>query len=334
MKKLNKLVAILVAMAMVLSLSIIAAFADDPAPATAKNFKLTKTLKMPDGTTIPDNTFSFTVEPVEGATAASTPAATAPSFNFKNENAGAADATGTVAVSGEKTAAQIFTGTYAAGKYVYLIKEVNEQEAKSIDGAHYTYDTTEYKVFIYVDKDGNKTYTLAVKAPGETEFTKDTAEGTGDNATYVADFNNEYYYTKNNNPDGGDPTDPTNTDPDTEGFAIEKFITKDDSNLYDGTPFTMNVKVSKPALSKATSYAYEVVNVGETDSTKLVAKTGTITPDAEDATQITITKGQRIVFKDLDVGAKVFVTETDTADFNDTSCSGDLPPKIIPILSI
>lgn len=56
MKKLNKLFAILVAMAMVLSLTVISAFAEDDPEPNKVDFAVTKLLKVPAGTEVPANT--------------------------------------------------------------------------------------------------------------------------------------------------------------------------------------------------------------------------------------------------------------------------------------
>lgn len=64
MKKLNKLFAILVAMAMVLSLTVISAFAEgNPNAQDETTVKITKKVTKAAGLTLPETTFTFTVAP-------------------------------------------------------------------------------------------------------------------------------------------------------------------------------------------------------------------------------------------------------------------------------
>ena len=155
MKKLNKLFAILVAMAMVLSLTVISAFAEDTNPTTGKKAYFSKILNIANGLTAPDVDFEFTATPltVDGidydATAANMPTFTAQTINFKTKTTG--------------TDGNIVTTKYFdfdvtfphAGVYVY---EINETPGNA-DGVTYNTGSDKYTITVTV-KDVNGTPTV------------------------------------------------------------------------------------------------------------------------------------------------------------------------------
>ncbi len=313
MKKLNKFFAVLVALAMTLSLGIVSAFAADATPTQqASAAYITKTFEMPEGTTTPSVDFKYTIlaDTTAGdATATDLYTAAAPlTISFTDaDTAAAADGKITLTKQIKNAFANVPT---KAGKYVYTVREIDEESDKDSDTADYTYSKDWYTVNAYRQADGTLTFTAQ----------KNTADGTGkqeqkdDNGTKYIDlaFLNTYVETKDTDPNGKDPED-TN---DSKGFYIQKNV--DGAQADTELPFTFNVTIKKPALTEKTAYTYEVWTV---NGTKVEGKGGTITADGT-AQEITLSHNQRAVFTDLDVGAKVAVTETAVPDWT-TKVNGD-----------
>ena len=292
----KKLISILVAFAMMASLAVCMAFAEGENYA-AKTFTLTKELQMPTGTKTPAKTFNYLIEPVQGETAANTPAATTTAISFTSEE---------TPTTKSLTAAQVFGGTYAPGKYVYTIKEV-DASADNTDEQTFTFDKTQYKVNIYVDANNNKTYTLYEREGEDGTWSKTPAEGTGDNTAVDAEFENTYVKTTKVTPNG-DKDDPSN---DSAGYSFEKFIENDAGGLYTDKNWTFTVTFDIPELSKKDGYNYEIWTVGTPGENGTATKVSGPTKLTSGQT-ITLKAGQRAVFTDLDVGAKVNVKEADT----------------------
>lgn len=138
-------------------------------------------------------------------------------------------------------------------------------------------------------------------------------------------FTNSYVKTKATDPDGEDPT----TTKDDTGLYIQKTVkpfgseslTQEDKNAK----FTFNVTVTAPAAltnyTPKTQYTYEIWNLAAdgTPAAKDATATGTGKIAANTATQITLKHNQRLVFTDLDVGAKYTVNETTDSAYTTTA---------------
>ena len=155
MKKLNKLFAILVAMAMVLSLSAISAFAALDPNQTSADAKLVKYLKLDSGVTIPTDNFTFRFKKVsvpEGSEL-DTFVYDGIATSAMSKSVGTEDGGSVVKAIDLKS---VFTGDHAfdkAGVYKFTVKEV----AGSVQGM--TYDDSEFTVTAYVVK-GTDGYTV------------------------------------------------------------------------------------------------------------------------------------------------------------------------------
>ena len=330
MKKLNKLFAILVAMAMVLSLTAISAFAVDEASETQKaaNFKISKTLKMPEGTKTPASDFYFNIQLKDDQNQSSEGARTFEDNTQKvhfNANQATTAGTNDVYVTGDITG--LFDGFTTPGKYVYKIVEVTTEPTTQAElNEKYTYDTTEYELRLYVDKDGKQTFTLLKKDPTTNEFEKTTTQEPGEEGgerTAVASFENTYVKTAATNPDGKEDPAQSNDD---KAFSFEKKVTEDATHMFDNNKFKFTVDVEAPSINSLDftnangkkSYSYKIVKIGATqaeiDAVEAVPVTinsetlkGSATPELK--------TGERLVFIDLDVGAKVSVKEDTYSDF-------------------
>lgn len=322
----KKLISILVAFAMMATLCVAMAFAEDP-NYEAEHFALTKELQMPDGTKTPAVTYTFDFDASTEAsdhTATNTPAITDPTISY-TANGSAANQT--------LDEDDIFTGTWAPGKYVYIITEHNDAATMNDNDETYTYDGAKYKVNMYVKADETKTFTI-YKWNSETsswEKTPITSEQ-GEDGVAEAKFTNTYVKKTLVNPNG-DEEDPSN---DSAGYAFEKFIESDAGGLYTDKEWAFDVTVDIPDLSSATGYTYEVWTVGTTGdnatAAKVTTKGGTI---GEAGDTIYLKAGERAVFKDLDVGAKVNVKEQNTNDINESATLkvGDAQPASYAILT-
>ena len=340
MKK--RLLAMLLAMAMVLSLGIISAFAEDTTPATdaqkAEKFKLTKILKMPEGTKTPASTFAFEITKNGDNNIASAPTFAEPvtiSFTGNETQAAVSGEEGVVAVT--KSLEDVFDGCTATGTYSYLIKELaTAPTTQAGENEKYTYAVNQYIVNIYVDSNGDQTFTLQEKVtpgdewgkiPAETETIEVPGESGTETKTINVDnakFENTYVKTAATTPDGkpdiDDPTDPADTKDDT-AFCFEKKVENDTGSLYAGTDFDFYVTVAAPSINSLSNdkagYTYKVVKINS--NPLQIVSTGVIDPAAEEATNIKLKTGERAVFTDLDVGAKVTVREAEYADFAQTA---------------
>ena len=309
MKKLNKLFAILVAMAMVLSLGVISAFAEG-AP-TADHAYITKNFQMPEGTTNPGDTFKFTIlaDKVNGdSTAVDLYDADHPLEVSMAGVQGTTDANGVTTYT--KQIKNAFDNVPTkAGKYVYTVREVDEKASKDVEGQKtYTYSPDFYTVIAYREADGSLKFTAQ----------KNTTDGSGkvpaqtDGETTYVDcaFLNKYVETKKVTPDGKE--DDTN---DKKGFEIQKKV--DGAQADTDLDFTFNVTIDAPAISAQTGtpkYSYTIYTLGADGANGTPGATGTITANGE-AQEIKLHHNQRAVFTDLEVGAKVAVTEPEVADW-------------------
>ena len=162
MKKLNKLFAILVAMAMVLSLSVIAAFADTQTTALDSS-KITKKWAIPEGVADPSLTTSFTFTANRAKSAGVTEDETLPSVaTVDAAYNNAQDATHDVLTAG-KTVSQDYaipapTGVTHAGVYAFDVVETQPViVAPNIENDSVKKDNTQYRVRYYYENQKVKT---------------------------------------------------------------------------------------------------------------------------------------------------------------------------------
>lgn len=258
MKKLNKLFAILVAMAMVLSLGVVSAFAagydatqkaviggTEAEPATGV---ITKALQMPSGTTTPATTFKFKWEQVTDKTADGIEN-TAVKENNKlgkeitisaGQEAPAADVDGVKTVIGiadlvGTDANKHVDETFAkAGRYQFVVTETKKTnadiDAETNKNETLSYSEEKYLVTIDVAQGANGLYVenIAVQKWNSETETWDakgnpSSQTTTDGKQLGSDFKftNTYVKTQNVIPDGKDPTGPTVDD---SGLYIQKKV--------------------------------------------------------------------------------------------------------------
>lgn len=318
----KKLISILVALAMMMTLAI-TAFAvpnvtgtDGQSAAAA----ISKTFKVPEGTTFPTASFDFIFTNVAAESNTGAPAIDVDPITYSSTDTKTAE-DGVVAIT--KDTGNFLSGVVfpAAGRYVYTVIEQNN--STKVTGETWTDSQAEYKVTIDVANGENGLYVKNIAV----QKTKDDAGNavTGEGKVNPADptdgkangFNFVNTYTKKasvDDPDGGDPEDPVDPDhpedptKDDTGLYVEKSVV---GELGDKTKdFTFNVLVAKPALVSTTAYKAQIVDI------KTNADVGseiTFTPGT--AKDVTLKHGQRLVFKDLDYGAKVTVIEAADADY-------------------
>lgn len=299
MKKLNKLFAILVAMAMVLSLGVVSAFAagydatqkaviggTEAEPATGV---ITKALQMPSGTTTPATTFKFKWEQVTDKTADGIEN-TAVKENNKlgkeitisaGQEAPAADVDGVKTVIGiadlvGTDANKHVDETFAkAGRYQFVVTETKKTnadiDAETNKNETLSYSEEKYLVTIDVAQGANGLYVenIAVQKWNSETETWDakgnpSSQTTTDGKQLGSDFKftNTYVKTQNVIPDGKDPTGPTVDD---SGLYIQKKVApKSGDQLTDAdkaAPFTFTVTVAKPSLSDKEAYNAQIVAI-------------------------------------------------------------------------
>ena len=315
MKKLNKLFAILVAMAMVLSLTAISAFAVNPATsATAGegvDTKIVKAIQKPDGLSgLPSNT----------------------TYQFKVSNATLGDETITLTdntklTSDDILAAYLTKTGLTAGKYTFTVTEIIPEATtgttvtdnvvtKTIDGEKYTttetytYSKAVYEVnaIIATDTAANGTVTYYVQQSAVTQI-KDDAGATvtenakpsgGDSQDAVEFTFTNKYNKKITNKDQTQTTE--ENDPTT--LKIKKTVTDADTT-DDKTPdanqeFKFKATIAFPANSTETKYTATVK-----DANGVVAGADKVEFTNGVATVFTLKANQYLSFDNIEVGAKV-----------------------------
>lgn len=295
MKKLNKLFAILVAMAMVLSLGVASAFAlDITTPGDSAvltngtatvpaDIAVEKVLNAADGITIPEKTYTFTVTadetnpaPVTGL--ASVSATIDNSDRVENANKATDITSGIFANAG-------FT---AIGNYKFTVQETAGAATDTIEDVtyNYTYDTSEYTVIAAVAQDADTgTFYIDSIAVTNEAGEKQPIIKVGDN--YVFDIENTLTAVK----DGA--------------LTISKTVTGDEG-FDTAKEFNFHVTVTAPATAAAGKVYNATLYKGAEDTT------GTpLTFTSGESTPVALAHGWNIVFNDIDYGAKYIVTEDD-----------------------
>jgi hypothetical protein len=316
--------------------SALPAFANVPSTGTESTpaqGAITKTLKMPVGTTTPAITFSFNFAPtsVDGdpydSTIPNVPAVPTRTITFSAADIGTSvEGTKTV----DKESANFMAGiTFPhAGVYKYRVTEANSVTGLVTGESVTVYSKAEYDVTVIVENGTSGTYIAYIVAermvsddgtgvPGGEKV--DPRPG-GDKTTYFVSqmiFTNEFVKTT-----GGDPDDPENE----ETLSISKVVAGLGAN--QGLFFDFNVTVTKPAVGVpgAQSYkAYVVDNTGVVSAigTDITAVTNVASDGANDyivfpsATPVAVSlkHNQRLVFTDLHVGSSFIVSEAAVADY-------------------
>ena len=305
MKKLNKLFAILVAMAMVLSLSIIAAFAADPAPAQ-NTFAVTKNLKLSEDLDITKTTGNVTVTITEtkinGNDVTADPA---PAYPFNINLAGTSyyedvdTATNKYSfTTGSISGDDLGLANAANGVYEFTVKETAYSIANSgaenlqksdLDGTTYT-----LKV---LKTDTGYQYTASLPN-GKVEIKNGTTSST-DVIGNELQFTNSAYDQLNIVP----PEDPENAP-----FKVSKTVDEKNKGIYKaGDTFTFKVSVKIPAVANATSDVAAYIKHGDADG---VPYTGTIKTDGTEF-DVELAHGDVFYFAKLPAGSYVSAYEDD-----------------------
>lgn len=344
MKKLNKLIAVVIAlavMAMMCAVSAFAATSDDAVDAV-----LTKRVETPKETTLKNGTFTFTFAQVTTDT----------NYSVETDAANIGDRTIEITAADKVNPvgdndvyvdiahlfadpASVKGSTNAkpfphAGLYKYTVTETAGYTAA--DGETIHNSQAAYTVYISVANNEDKTDlivtgVIVVKTAnddgsttgGEVGEKADPLPGTGDDTktedettTNVGSdwaFTNTYVKTLSTDPNGkDDPDDPTKDDNDAVALYVQKNLV-DENDLADpDEEFTFDLSVYVPALAPEDSYVAEVWTVNGTkvaDAEGFTAVKGTTTTDT-----VTLKAGQRLVFKSLPVGSKYTVSEQDPGD--------------------
>ena len=355
-KKKHKILSIVMSIALAMTLCIgmaLPAFAangmsDGGTPDAPAQAAITKMLKLPVGTTIPDFTFTFAFDKLLADGSAdqgdldAMPALKDVLIAFNaNSTACKVDGDGTKWIHGEELINFDLDADNNpivwphAGQYEYLVYETNKNYSTP-QNVDYTdemfYSPAEYKIVVYVanGKDGKGNDVLYINTIAAYIETKDGTEG-GEPGTKVDPtpggdpslqhdhskviFTN--YYLKNTG--GVDPEDPNNST-----LAISKTVGGEYGDRQ--LPFEFSVTVTNPAIIDDPNTTFMAYVLNEQDqvvtSAMNVADANFIKTDltygdyieftTDEPMTIYLKHGQRLVFTDLPVGAKYEVSESGT----------------------
>ena len=349
MKKLNKLFAILVAMAMVLSLTVVSAFAVDKSGnaitnGTAEdpaNIAIEKILDVAEGTTIPGTTFKFDVAATSTTAEKNPSAGTVTGYNTTVE--------ATVDTStGKGVTGFVFTGNEVfqnAGTYYFKVNEKvpTVDEVKAIDGYAnsevtvannvvtiktgdvteiYTYDTADRYIVVGVavtkgpnGEDVKYINSIAVVDEETKKVTLKEVEVTIPGEQGQESTTKEgYAFDVENNYQKIE----------TNALAIGKTCVNDQSNADGQTfdpskKFLFHVTLNKPSTAPATTTVYHA-DIYEGDTK--VSETP-IEFNATGTTDVELKHGQTLKFSDIDYGTTYAVTEDDYSAIGYTA-SGEI----------
>ena len=150
MKKLNKLFAILVAMAMMLSLAVISAFAEDATKYSLANAKITKVWTIPEGVADPDLsvTYGFVYNAAKSSGVTAEDAPTIASLDATYTGTEEETAAGKMYAKNVQLPAP--TGVTHAGVYAFDVTETaSDITSEAVDGEAVTKDGAKYRVRYY-----------------------------------------------------------------------------------------------------------------------------------------------------------------------------------------
>ena len=302
MKKLNKLFAILVAMAMVLSLSVVSAFA---ATENSEGADVVKKIVMPKGVNIPADAsvvISATLDTIDGVA----PAANNTSGVIANKTLDLSSPLMTDKTSSDTEDYYYFhTGNLVnkdsythGGQYVYTVKETADLKASTLEGGSEADENTKtYEMTVNVKSD--KTIDSVYVKDGATKKTilkEVTSETVEDYAANGVSFTNKISIKR------------TSEDYNNSAFGVKKIVQDNTNGVSDkGTKFAMKIKVDLPASNQSAKYVYN----GETK---------TIT-EATQEIEIELADGETLYFTEIPVGAVVTAVETDSRAAEDASAA-------------
>lgn len=210
-----------------------------------------------------------------------------------------------------------------AGQYVYTVTETKA----STDGMEYSKASYTLSIIVVSEDGALKVKYVGIKKdkedngndnPSATKV-EHTPEGSGSTNNFV--FENKYFPKKgNDNPGTGEVTPQ-----DKNGLAISKKVEGD--NTSSTQPFKFTMKIVKPeGLADGQKYTYIVTTKGGKELPATGAKTAEYGQDQE----ITLAHGDKVVLKDVHMGAKANVTEKDAAGYTPSvtvNCNGTSMPK-------
>lgn len=333
MKKLNKFVAVLVALAMMAALAVTSAFAltdDEVAASKADESYLVKYLKIKEGITIPDEIFTFKFEAYKDATDAtvnsdSVKVTEVPDIGNKTIKAremteSASTKDGGALVGSLKISDILKDVKFPhAGEYIYKVTETNT----AAEGSLWDYSNQTYYLHVFVKNvDGVAT------VDGVTVEDEQTTGEPGEETTEY----NKKTITDNDPSDGEKKDDPSDdktqdqiTEADVDGFTFineyDKNNTLDKNGAYvvskavagdyaDTTyAFLFTIRLGKPDSNKnattITAYIMSTEDANAEYATSGTAKTLTL----GDATQFNLKHNQKLVIPELPDETTVDVTE-------------------------
>ena len=237
---------------------------------------INKTLKIAEGITTPEATFTFTFTPQTGTSSNEAPyetgilvtttiIETGVDIPKRTVTYGSSDELKAGADSIKKATGDIFDGvTYGhAGEYVYSVKEENtgwkpiNKDGKDIDSM--TYDTRTYNMHVIVKnkKNDNGTYISSVYFRGTNNASGAKVKPSTNSGTYTYDLFDNIYRKDAGKITPNEPTpnkpNPDNLDPTTNSLFIKKVVSGDTADktksLKDKqTPGAENKDV-KPVIS-------------------------------------------------------------------------------------
>ena len=319
MKKLNKLVAILVALAMMMALAVTSAFALDDAKkaTTLADAVLTKTFQTPAGVKAPSANFNFKFEKATG-TNADTPDVGVQTIHFDAKDAGGEQV-------GYKNLGEIFTITGEdnkialphAGTYIYTVTENDdkatanastwEKAGSATDQEAINFSKASYTLRIYV-VNGETAGTLAIQAVTVEKVLNDNGTSNtdtgdakkvpptkpaGDNTKSGWEYKN--VYSKTITPPEGD----TNG-----AFNVQKVV--DGKNADKTTQFNFKGKLTIPDTMKKNEAQVFTASYP-------TGKTATFTVPANSTESneevFKLANGEKLVFATFPAGATFTVTE-------------------------
>lgn len=307
MKKLNKLFAILVAMAMVLSLSVVSAFAAEGDKQNKEGLAIEKVLTMPKGLaptgSITINAVLNTIDglaPTAGDTSGVISPVTIDLATTDSTNANfvekVTDGANDVYYYGTPNLLPTYTH---GGQYIYTITEdaaAWEEAVEADETKEATVGGGSYQLTVNVNKDGEvqSLYvgTGADKKPLYTEITTENDEVVAENGTA---FKNSVTQEK------------TTDTYETSQFKASKTVKADSQGVKDNTrEFKFTAKVTLPNISGNEEATYTVLKAD--GSTKA---TGSISGVGEQTKDFMLADGEKVFFNKVPVGSIVSIEETD-----------------------
>ena len=328
MKKLNKFFAILVALAMMATLCVSMAFAVEDTAAgseTSADGKqsadalISKYLKVNDGTSVPDATFTFTFTAKDSDTtsATDTPAINPYQFKTKGNDAnmsGTAATNDGNAVAGVVRIADLVTNNdalifSAPGEYIYEVQEtagtlVQDEDTQTTETL--TNDTTtKYTIRIYVKRGAGNTLvidTITIAAPDgskldptenpvtDTQFDPDSASA-NDGATIVNNYEKKKTIPENELTE------------DNAMLALKKVVSAADGYVNPNQEFPFVLTLTKPEDATAASDAIVAYKINGSTKT-LVSPALTYGEN-----NVSLKAGEVLAFSELPYGAKYTVSE-------------------------